>query len=128
MKLARVVDDYVGWKRSLGFRFTSAWKILKAFVREAGPIEMDDVGQEVVAAFLRGPRPPIRSSWHTKYFALAGLVRFALQRGLLSTSPLPFEVPKRPGREHHTAHVSDAHPAPLRRGTASQRGAGRDGR
>jgi integrase/recombinase XerD len=96
MKLARVVDDYVGWKRSLGFRFTSAGKILKAFVREAGPIDIDDVGQEVVAAFLRGPRPPIRSSWHTKYFALAGLVRFALQRSLLSTSPLPFEVPKRP--------------------------------
>jgi integrase/recombinase XerD len=96
MKLAQVVDDYVTWKRSLGFRFSSAEKILKAFVRHAGHVEIDDVGQEVVAGFLRGARPPIRSSWHTKYFALAGLVRFALQRGLLSTSPLPFQLPKRP--------------------------------
>ncbi len=96
MKLAQAVDDYVVWKRSLGFRFRSSEKILEAFVRQAGSVEVDDVGQEVVAAFLRGPRPPIRSTWHTKYSALAGLVRFALQRGLLSTSPLPFEVPKRP--------------------------------
>lgn len=96
MKLAQVVDDYVAWKRSLGFRFRSAAIILKAFVREAGHIETDGVGQEVVAAFLRGPRPQIRPSWYTKYFAVAGLVRFALQRGLLSTSPLPFIVPKRP--------------------------------
>jgi integrase/recombinase XerD len=96
MKLAQVVDDYVRLKRSLGFRFKTAEKILKAFSRHAGPVAFDDVGQDVVARFLRGPRPPIRSTWHTNYSALAGLVRFALQRGLLSTSPLPFQIPKRP--------------------------------
>jgi integrase/recombinase XerD len=96
MKLAQVVEDYVAWKRSLGFRFRTAGNIVKAFAREAGPIDIPDVSQQVVAAFLKGLRPPIRSSWHTKHSALAGLVRFALQRGLLSTSPLPFFVPKRP--------------------------------
>jgi site-specific recombinase XerD len=96
MKLTQVVDDYVRLKRSLGFRFRSAEKILKAFARHAGPVAFDEVGQDVVAGFLRGPRPPIRSTWHTKHSALAGLVRFALQRGLLSTSPLPFQIPKRP--------------------------------
>ena len=100
------------------------------------------------------------SSSHTKHYALVGLFRFALQRGLLSTSPLPYFVPKRPeyakpyiystdelaadpervkdtrrsesqdrpSREHPTADVSNAHPGPLRRGAASQRGAGADGR
>jgi integrase/recombinase XerD len=96
MKLAQVVEDYVAWKRSLGFRFRTAAKIVKAFAREAGPIDIRDVGEHGVAGFLKGPRPPIRSSWHTKYYALAGLVRFALQRGLLSTSPLPFFIPKQP--------------------------------
>jgi integrase/recombinase XerD len=96
MKLAQVVDGYVGWKRSLGFRFRTSGNILNAFAREAGPIEIHDVSQQVVADFLRGTRPPIRSSWHTKHYALVGLVRFALQRGLLSMSPLPFVVPKRP--------------------------------
>jgi hypothetical protein len=43
---------------------------------------------------LRGPGH--RSSWHTKHYALVGLFRFALQRGLLSTSPLPYFVPRRP--------------------------------
>ena len=96
MKLAQVVEDYVAWKRSLGFRFRSAGNIVKAFAREAGPIDIRDVAQPGVASFLKGPRPPIRSSWHTKHYALAGLFRFALQRGLLSTSPLPFFIPKRP--------------------------------
>jgi len=96
MKLAQVVEDYVAWKRSLGFRFRTAGKILQAFVHAAGPMDIRDVSQQAVAGFLKGPRPPIRSSWHTKHSALVGLVRFALQRGLLSTSPLPFFVPKRP--------------------------------
>jgi site-specific recombinase XerD len=96
MKLAQVVEDYVAWKRSLGFRFRTAGNIVKAFAREAGPIDVHDVSQQVVAGFLKGARPAIRSSWHTKYYVLVGLCRFALQRGLLSTSPLPFFVPKRP--------------------------------
>jgi integrase/recombinase XerD len=96
MKLAQVVEDYVDWKRSLGFRFRTAGNILKAFAREAGQIDVHDVSQQVVAGFLRGPRPPIRSSWHTKHSTLVGLFRFALQRGLLLTSPLPYFVPKRP--------------------------------
>ena len=89
MKLAQVVEDYVASKRSLGFRFRTAGNILKAFAREAGQIDVQDVSQQVVAGFLRGPRPPIRSSWHTKHSTLVGLFRFALQRRLLSTSPLP---------------------------------------
>jgi len=96
MKLAQVVEDYVAWKRSLGFRFRTAGNIVKAFSRDAGPIDVHDVSQQVVTGFLRGPRPAVRSSWHTKYYVLVGLCRFALQRGLLSTSPLPFFVPKRP--------------------------------
>jgi integrase/recombinase XerD len=96
MKLAQVVEDYVDLKRSIGFRFRTAGNILKAFCREAGQIDVHDVSQQVVASFLRGPRPPIRSSWHTKHSTRVGLFRFALQRGLLSTSPLPFFVPKRP--------------------------------
>jgi site-specific recombinase XerD len=96
MKLARVVEDYVDWKRSLGFGFRTAGNTLKAFAREAGPIDVHDVSQQVVEGFLRGPRPRIRSSWHTNHSTLVGLFRFALQRGLVSTSPVPYFVPRRP--------------------------------
>jgi integrase/recombinase XerD len=33
---------------------------------------------------------------HLKHYTLAGLFRFALQRGLVSASPLPYRVPRRP--------------------------------
>ena len=103
MKLAQVVEDYVGWKRSLGFRFRTAGNIVKAFARKAGPIDIHDASQHVVESFLRGSRPRIRSSWHTKHYALVGLFRFALQRGFVSTSPLPYFVPKRP--EYATPYI-----------------------
>jgi site-specific recombinase XerD len=93
MKLARVVEEYVTLKRSTGLRFRTAAVILKAFARAAGPIGVSDVGQDTVQAFLAAP---ISSSWHLRHYTLAGLFRFAMQRGLVSTSPLPYVVPKRP--------------------------------
>jgi site-specific recombinase XerD len=95
MKLAHVVDDYVTLKRSTGLRFRTAATILKAFSRAAGAIDVNDVGQEAVQAFLNGSRV-ITSTWHLKHYTLAGLFRFAMERGLVSTSPLPYLVPKRP--------------------------------
>jgi integrase/recombinase XerD len=49
-----------------------------------------------VQAFLNGSRG-ISSSWHLKHYTLAGLFRFALQRGLVSASPLPGRVPQAAG-------------------------------
>jgi len=95
MKLAQVVEDYVTLKRATGLRFRSAAVSLNAFARAAGPIDVDDVGQDTVEKFLNGAGP-IRSSWHLKYYTLAGLFRFAIQRGLVSTWPLPSRLPKRP--------------------------------
>ena len=95
MKLAQVVADYVTVKRATGLRFQTVAVILQAFSRAAGPIDIKEVGQDAVLAFLNGSRP-ISSSWHLKHYTLAGLFRFALQRGLVSTSPLPAMVPKRP--------------------------------
>ena len=95
MKLARVVEDYVTLKRSTGLRFTNAATILKAFARAAGPIDVNEVAQETVQTFLHGSRQ-ISSTWHLKHYTLVGLFRFAMQRGLVSTSPVPYLVPKRP--------------------------------
>ena len=51
--------------------------------------------QETVRAFLKGAGP-ITSGWHQKHYTLAGLFRFAMQRGLVSTSPVAYRLPKRP--------------------------------
>ncbi len=95
MKLAHVVEEYVTLKRATGLRFETAARILKAFSRAAGHIDTNEITRDVVQAFLNGSRA-ISSSWHLKHYTLAGLFRFALQRGCLSTSPLPYRVPKRP--------------------------------
>jgi site-specific recombinase XerD len=95
MNLASVVEDYVALKRSTGLRFTNAATILKAFARAAGPVDVNEVGQEAVQTFLSGSRK-ISSTWHLKHYTLAGLFRFAMERGLVSTSPVSYLVPKRP--------------------------------
>ena len=95
MNLASVVEDYVTLKRSTGLRFTNAATILKAFARAAGPVDVNEVGQETVQTFLNGSRQ-ISSTWHLKHYTLAGLFRFAMERGLVSTSPVSYLVPKRP--------------------------------
>jgi integrase/recombinase XerD len=94
MMLAQLIDSYVAHKRSLGMRFDSRAKLLRSFHRAMGPVEADQIDQERVRAFLN--RSHHRASWHTKYYALNGLFRFALQRGLLDASPLPYLIPKRP--------------------------------
>lgn len=95
MKLAHVVEEYVALKRSTGSRFRTAAAILKAFGRAVGPIDVNAVGHEAVQTFLNGSGP-IRSTWHLKHYTLAGFFRFAMQRGLVSTWPLPSLLPKRP--------------------------------
>ena len=95
MTIAHVIEEYVTVKRATGLRFRSAATILRTFARVAGPMEIHDVTQETVRAFLKGAGP-ITSGWHQKHYTLAGLFRFAMQRGLASTSPVAYRLPKRP--------------------------------
>jgi site-specific recombinase XerD len=94
MTLAELIDTYVSHQRSLGKRFESAAKIFRMFARALGPVDVTAIDQETVRAFLN--RSQVTTSWHTKYYALRGLFRFGIQRGLLDTSPLPHLIPKRP--------------------------------
>jgi integrase/recombinase XerD len=95
MMLTQVVEEYVIVKRSTGLRFRSGAMILRTFTRVTGAIEVNDVTQDIVRAFLKRSGP-ITSGWHQKHYALAGLLRFAMQRGLVSTSPVAYRLPKRP--------------------------------
>lgn len=95
MTLAQVIEEYVTVKRATGLRFRSAATILRTFARVAGVIDVNDVTQDTVRAFLKRSGP-ITSGWHQKHYTLAGLFRFAMQRGLMSTSPVLYRLPKRP--------------------------------
>ena len=95
MTLTQVVEEYVTVKRSTGLRFKNGAMILRTFTRVAGAIEVSDVTQDTVRAFLKRSGP-ITSGWHQKHYTLAGLFRFAMQRGLVSTSPVAYRLPKGP--------------------------------
>ena len=94
MTIAQIIEEYVTVKRATGLRFRSAATILRTFARVAGVIEINDVTQETVRAFLKGSGP-ITSGWHQKHYTLAGLFRFAMQRGLVSISPVAYRLPVR---------------------------------
>jgi hypothetical protein len=77
MTLTQVVEEYVTVKRSTGLRFKNGAMILRTFTRVSGAIEVNDVTQDTVRAFLKRSGP-ITSGWHQKHYTLAGLFRFAM--------------------------------------------------
>jgi integrase/recombinase XerD len=94
MNLAEIIDTYVSHQRSLGMRFDSSAKILRSFQRAVGAIEPIRIEEQAVRTFL--DRSGLTATWHTRYYALNGFFRFAMQRGLLEASPMPYRIPKRP--------------------------------
>ena len=96
MILANVCELYGAFRKTLGERFEVNGRQLKAFCRFMGPdTTLADVSSEKVNMFLAG-RGPLTASWHVRYNALRGFYRYAITRGLVTTSPLPDVIPKRP--------------------------------
>jgi hypothetical protein len=52
MNLSPIIDSYVAHERSLGMRFDSPLKILKAFNRAISSLDAERIDQEAVLAFL----------------------------------------------------------------------------
>jgi integrase/recombinase XerD len=93
MRLQQAIEQYLTLKRSLGFRYRSESKVLKAFSRTMGPIGADRVKPKVVRAFLDG-HGVVTRTWICKWTALRVYYRFAMARGLARRSPLPEHAPK----------------------------------
>jgi integrase/recombinase XerD len=96
MNLQQLIERHVTFRQSLGERYDTAGRILRAFGRAIGAeADVADVRAEQVAAFLAGAGP-ITSAWHSRHDALVGFYRYAVSRGHLAAAPLPAVVPKRP--------------------------------
>lgn len=95
MRLSDGVAEYVTYKRALGMCFDSEARILASFCRYLGDVPMASVATDRVRAYLDGEMPA-SSYWQRKHTALAGLYRFALARGYVTTSPFPFSHPRLP--------------------------------
>ncbi|OGS02648.1 MAG: integrase [Elusimicrobia bacterium RIFCSPLOWO2_12_FULL_59_9] len=95
MKLARLADEYIRFKRSLGMRFSTEPVVLKCFCQAMGDIDVGEVSPSQMLAFLNG-KGPITTFWHQKFVMLKGLYGFAVARGYATSAPLPTVLPKRP--------------------------------
>lgn len=93
MKLHLAIVQYVTLKKSLGFRFDTARRILMAFSRAMGKVSFGDIKPPAVRVFLDG-RGPVTTFWPLKWRTLRAFYRFAQARGLARRSPLPMQPPK----------------------------------
>ena len=96
MILKIIVDQYASFRKTLGERFGTNGQILAAFCRAMGQdANLADVSSDKVSVFLAG-KGPLTASWHVRHNALLGFYRYAISRGLVTVSPLPLVIPKRP--------------------------------
>ena len=95
MKIQQAVSTYVAFKQSLGMRFVTQARLLKAFSKSIGDIDVDQIGPQSVRAFLDGNGPMTRS-WHCKFGTLTGFYGFCLARGYVRSVPLPAREPRCP--------------------------------
>src|SRR6266566_5036912 len=94
MKLQTICERYAAFRKTLGERFEVNGRQLKAFCRAMGrKIDITDVSPEKVNTFLVG-KGPLTTSWYVRHNALLGFYRYAISRGFVTTSPLPFTIPK----------------------------------
>lgn len=96
MKLQAICERYAAFRKTLGERFETNGRQLKAFCRTMGPnLDVAEVSPEKVNTFLVG-KGPLTTSWYVRHNALLGFYRYAISRGLVATSPLPLAIPKQP--------------------------------
>src|SRR5690349_8144112 len=96
MKLQTICERYAAFRKTLGERFETNGRQLKAFCRAMGQnIDIVDVAPKKVNTFLVG-KGPLTTSWYVRHNALLGFYRYAISRGFVATSPLPPAIPKQP--------------------------------
>jgi len=95
MKLHQHVTEYIAFKQALGGRFQTEARILKAFSRAMGDVDITEVESTSVQAFIAG-KGAVTSFWHQKFGVLARFYRFLMIRNYIDSTPLPKTVPKCP--------------------------------
>jgi integrase/recombinase XerD len=80
MNLQAICEQYAAFRKTLGERFETNGRQLKAFCRAMGPnIDIAEVSPEKVNTFLVG-KGPLTTSWYVRHNALLGFYRYAISR------------------------------------------------
>lgn len=96
MYLKTLITKYIDYRRSIGNKSNTAENHLKAYSRFMGQKNnAANIHPEMVVEFLYGTEP-VTSNWFSKYAALRGFYQYAISRGYINDSPLPFLIPEKP--------------------------------
>lgn len=96
MNLQQLIEQYIGYRKSLGELQGSNAGTLRAFGRFIGAgADAGGVRAERVDAFLAGTGPRTLI-WHIKLSVLRPFYRYAVSRGYVTASPLPATTPRKP--------------------------------
>jgi integrase/recombinase XerD len=93
MKVALAVSLYVERKLSMGMRFGSQGRVLRAFCRWVGDVPLSKITVRQVQGFLDGSGN-ITATWLVKYHILRRFYQYWIGRGHTRDSPLPRQTPR----------------------------------
>jgi len=92
MNLSKAISLYLSHMRSLGHRFISEDRLLKAFCKAVGDLPLETIESGAVLAFFNRTGS-VTEYWVKKHSVLTGFYGFAMARGLVVGSPLPLQIP-----------------------------------
>jgi integrase/recombinase XerD len=98
MKLASAIEEFIQYKQALGGSYASRTRVLRAFVRRTGNLELETLTAEHADAFLPVRNGTVTSDWFQRYATLGCFLRFATSRGYMQHRILPTTLPDRPPR------------------------------
>lgn len=93
MKLAKVIDKYLIFKRAMGMKYKSESGILFSFHRYIGNVHINNITTEQIRIYLDRTKH-YSGFWKKKYTTLSSLYRFAISRHYANVSPLPKNHPQ----------------------------------
>lgn len=96
MKLAPAIEEFIQYKQALGSSYTTPARVLRAFLRKTGNLELSTLTAEHAHAFLPVHGATVTSAWFHKYWALRSFFRFATSRSYMQHRILPTSIPDRP--------------------------------
>ena len=93
MNMGQLIEKYVAYRQSLGERFATNGRILRAFGRSVGKSKTPtNIAPLKVKQFIDG-NGPITNSRRKRYDAVLGFYRYAISRGFVTSHPMPSEAP-----------------------------------
>lgn len=96
MKLTHLVNQYITYKRSLGLKFDTNLRILKAFNTHIGKNKLiSEITDKNVSDYLYGTGS-VTNNFFTKLTVLRGFYNYAVTRSYINHSQIPITLPQKP--------------------------------